>query len=43
MVGALTAGDATDATRDLLSSAALIVLLKKIEAETEALEAKEGA
>ena len=43
MVAALVAGDATDATCDLLSSATLVILLKKTKAEMEALRAKQGA
>ena len=41
LVGALAAGDVTDSTCDLMSSAAtLAVLLKKMEEEMEALKAK---
>ena len=43
LVGALAAGDVTDSTCDLMSSAAtLAVLLKKMEEEMEALKAKQG-
>jgi hypothetical protein len=42
LVGALANGDVTDATCDLPSSATRVVLLKKTEAEMEALKAKKG-
>ena len=38
----LAAGDVTDATCNLLSSATLVVLLKKNEAEMKALSVKQG-
>ena len=38
IIGDLTTGDVTDATCDLLSSATLVVLLKKTEEEMEALK-----
>jgi hypothetical protein len=41
LVATLMAGDVTDITCDLLSSATLVVLLKKSEAEIEALRRKQ--
>ena len=43
MIGALAAGDVTDATCDLLSSTTLVALFKKSDAEIEALKEKKGA
>jgi hypothetical protein len=43
LVAALAAGDVADATCSLLSSATLVVLIKKYEAEMEALREKQGA
>ena len=37
LIGALAVGNVTDATRDLLSSATLVVILKEFNAEMEAL------
>ena len=42
MVAVLAASDGTDNTSDLLSSTTLVVLLKKLEAEMEALRRKQG-
>ena len=42
LVAALVAGDVTENTCDLLSSATLVILLKKIGEETEALKLKRG-
>ena len=42
VIAALTTGDVTDDTCDLLSSATLVVLLKKIEVEMEALKLRQG-
>ena len=43
MVATMVAGDVTNATCDLLTSAALVILLKKTEAEMEALIARQGS
>ena len=42
VIAALVAGDVTDDTCDLLSSATLVVLLKKTEEAMEALELRQG-
>jgi len=42
LIAALVAGDVTDATCDLLSSATLVVLLKKSDEEMAALKLKQG-
>jgi hypothetical protein len=42
LLAAMVAGDVTDATCDLLSSASMVILLKKTEAEIEALGATQG-
>ena len=42
LLGALVAGDVTDDTCDLLSSATLVVLLKKTDEEMAALKVKQG-
>ena len=42
VIAALAAGDVTDDTCDLLSSATLVVLLKKTEEEMEALKLRKG-
>ena len=42
-IGAPDSGDVSDATCDLLSSATLVVLLKKTDAEMEALKENQGA
>ncbi len=42
LIAALAAGDVTDATCDLLSSASLVVLFNKYETEMEALTETQG-
>jgi hypothetical protein len=43
IIGAMVGGDVTDDTCDLMSSATLVILLKKTEEEIEALGQKQGS
>ncbi len=42
IIASLAAGDVTDATCELMSSATLVILLEKTEEEMEALRLKQG-